>query len=132
MTADVRIIPARDFIRATPEGELDLKASRNALIGVASAATQMSDYVLLIDTRKAQALLSVADLYYLAAELFKLFEARPPKTAVLCPLEEFDSAAFFALCAQNRGLGVEPFTSFEDAINWLMEMEPEAGDPAEL
>jgi hypothetical protein len=38
-------------------------------------------------------------------------------------LEQFDYAGFFALCAQNRGFQVSAFTSFEDAIEWLIEGE---------
>lgn len=64
--------------------------------------------------------MSVIDLWYLAAELSNLHKAFSRKTAVLCPLEQFDHAGFFALCAQNRGLQVRAFTSFEDAIEWLI------------
>ncbi len=73
-----------------------------------------------MDTRKAQVEKSVSDLWYLAAELNNLRKAFSRRTAVLCPLEGFDHAGFFALCAQNRGLRVMAFTSFEDAIEWLI------------
>jgi len=62
----------------------------------------------------------------LAAELSKIFQPYNRKIAVLCPVERFDDAAFFALCAENRGFRVKAFTSFEDAIDWLIEMEPAA------
>jgi hypothetical protein len=39
---------------------------------------------------------------------------------VLCPLEKFDNARFFALCAENRGVNVHAFTSYEDAMEWLI------------
>ena len=64
--------------------------------------------------------MSVTDLWYLAEALSTLRGAFNSKTAVLCPTERFDSAEFFALCAQNRGLRVQAFRSFEDAIEWFI------------
>ena len=121
MATDIRIIHAHDFIKATPEGPLDLETSKKSLVEIASAAAPLTAYGILLDTRKAQVAMSVTDLWYLAAELNELRKAFSQKTAVLCPLERFDDAGFFALCAQNRGLRVMAFTSFEDAIEWLIE-----------
>ena len=66
----------------------------------------------------------MSDLWYLAAQLSKVDETFSRKTAVLCPRERFDKAAFFALCAQNRGFPVRAFTSFEDAIAWPVAAGP--------
>lgn len=52
-------------------------------------------------------------------ELSTLRKTFSCKTAVLCPAARFDNAAFFELCAHNRGLSVKAFTSFEDAMDWL-------------
>lgn len=121
MSTDIRIIHAHDFIKAVPEGQLDLEKSKKLLMEIASASTPLADYEIILDTRKAQTELSITDLWYLAAELSKLREAFfPKKTAVLCPLEKFDHAGFFALCSKNRGFQVMAFTSFEDAIEWLI------------
>ena len=87
---------------------------------IASASAPSVDYEIILDTRKAQSEMSITDLWYLAAELSNLRKAFSRKTAVLCPLERFDHAGFFALCAQNRGFHVSAFTSFEDAIEWLI------------
>ncbi len=121
MPTNLKIIHAHDFIRATPEGPLDFEKSLKLLLEIASVSTPLSDYEIILDTRKAQAEMSVSDLWDLAAELSKLratFSRK--KIAVLCPLEGFDEAEFFALCAQNRGFMVKAFTSFEDAIEWLI------------
>jgi hypothetical protein len=123
---DIRIISAFDFIRATAYGELDFEMSKKALIEVASATAHLINYRILLDARKAQIQIPVADLWHLARELSNLGEAFHQKTAVLCPAERFDDAAFFALCAQNRGFRIQAFTSFEDAIDWLTGMEPHA------
>jgi hypothetical protein len=121
MPRDIRVIHGSDFVRATVDGELDFEASTKGLTEVASAASHLVNYEILLDTRKTQSRMSVADLWYLAAELSRLGEAFHRKTAVLCPAEHFDNAAFFETCAQNRGFRVRAFTSFEDAIDWLME-----------
>ena len=126
MPTDIRIIRARDFIRATAEGELDFQAAQKTLLEIASTAARLVDYEILLDTRKAKIRMSAGDLWFLAAELSKLREAFSRKTAVLCPVEQFDSAKFFALCAENQGLGIKAFTRFEDAIDWLIGMEHDA------
>ena len=123
MPANIRVIHAHDFIKATPEGKLDLEESKKLLMEIASVSAPLVDYDIVLDTRKAQSEMSVTDLWYLAAELsdnFRKTFSRPLKTAVLCPLERFDQAGFFALCAQNRGFQVGAFTSFADAYEWLI------------
>ena len=120
MASNIRVIRAHDFVRATEDGQIDFEKSRKLLGEVAEAAAALVDYEIILDTRKAQGKLSVTDLWYLAAELSNLGKAVHRKTAVLCPLEHFDSAKFFELCAQNRGLRVSAFTSYEEAMEWLM------------
>ncbi len=119
MSTNIRIIHAHDFVRATPEGMLDLKLSKKLLIELASATASLVDYDIILDTRKTQVVMSVTDLWYLASELSNFGKAFSRKTAVLCPLKDFDHAEFFALCAQNRGFLVSAFTDFEHAIDWL-------------
>ena len=118
MPTDIRIIHAHDFIKATPEGHLDLEQSKRLLVELTSAS--LNDYDIIIDTRKAQSEMSILDLWDLAAELDNLRKDSSRKTAIVCPFERFDHAGFFARHAQNRGFRVREFTSFEDAINWLM------------
>ena len=38
---------------------------------------------------------------------------------MLCPLDRFDRARFFALLAVSKGFDVEAFTSYEKAMEWL-------------
>jgi len=119
MPTNIRIIHAHNFIKATPEGHLDLEASKKLLMEIASASAPLVDYRIILDTRKAQTEMSITDLWYLAAELSNLRKTFSRKTPVLCPLERFRYAEFLAVCAQNRDLQVMAFTSFEDAIEWL-------------
>jgi hypothetical protein len=117
---DIRIIHAHDFIKVTTEGQLDLENSRKLLLEVASASAPLVDYGIVVDTRKTMVTMFAVDLWYLAQDLVSVGKTFLHRTAVLCPLERFDDAGFFALCAQNRGLEVRAFASFEDAIEWLI------------
>ena len=118
MPTDIRIIHAHDFIKATPEGHLDLEESKRLLVELTSAS--LNDHDIILDTRKAQSEMSILDLWDLAAELDNHRKDSSRKTAIVCPIERFDHAGFFARHAQNRGFRVREFTSFEDAINWLL------------
>lgn len=121
MATNIRIIHAHEFIKATPVGQLNLDKAKELLMEIASASGPSFDYDVILDTRKVQVELSKTDLWHLAAELSNVRKAFSRKTAVLCPLEGFDYAGFFAICAQERGFHVSPFTSFEAAIEWLLE-----------
>ncbi|MGA2158627.1 MAG: hypothetical protein WB588_01785 [Dehalococcoidia bacterium] len=121
MATDIRIIHAYDFIKATPEGKLDFEKSKKLLLEIASATGPVVDYDIILDTRKAQVEMSVAELWHLAVEISNFPKVFSRRTAVLCPIEPFDDAEFFALCARNRGFQIKAFTSFEDTIEWLTE-----------
>jgi len=118
MTAKIKIIHAQDFLKATPEGELDFEESKRILLEIASVVSQ-DDYELIIDTRKAHSVMSPNDLWQLAKEISTFGEKFRRKTAVICPSERFDQAKFFELCSHNRGYQIHAFTSYEDAIDWL-------------
>jgi hypothetical protein len=124
MLADIKIIQTHAFIKATPRGWLNRKDMKKLFTDIASAAATSGDCGILIDTRKAQSAMTSSDLWYLASQLSKRGKAFSRKTALLCPRERFDRVGFFALCAQNRGFLVNVFTSFEDAIEWLIAEGP--------
>jgi hypothetical protein len=86
---------------------------------IAKAAEGLDKVEVLIDTRSADGQLGAADLWFLADRLAKHRHAFSGKTAVLCPMERFDRARFFALLADSRGFDIEAFTSYEEAITWL-------------
>jgi hypothetical protein len=69
--------------------------------------------------REAASILSATDLWYLADRLVHHRKTFNGRTAILCPGERFDHARFFALCAGNKGIDMEAFTSYEDAMTWL-------------
>jgi hypothetical protein len=119
MPANVKVIQAHEFVRARPEGELNLEASEQMLLDIAKAAEGLYNIGILVDTRRADGQLGAADLWFLADRLGRHRHAFSGKTAVLCPTERFDRARFFSLVAGSKGFDVEAFTSYEEAIAWL-------------
>ncbi len=125
MPVNDKIIRATDFLIATPTGQVDFEKSKRLLLTIASAATNLVAHEILLDMRSAQSKLSATDVWILAAELSRRRTAFPGKIAVLCRLNGSGQAAFFALCAQNRGFPVRAFTSFENALEWLSADQPQ-------
>ena len=119
MPKDIRVIHARDVVIATAEGVLDFETSKKALREIASV-----DSEILLNTRQADVRVSIGGLWNLAAEFSNARNTSSRKTAVLCPVEQFDKAAFFALCSRTRGVRVKAFTAFKDAVSWLSGKAP--------
>lgn len=92
MARNVRIVNCRDFVCAKPDGLLNLEQSEQLLRDVVKASDPLEAFDILVDTRDANS---------------------------VCPDERFDHAAFFALCAENKGLDMQAFTSYEEAMKWL-------------
>jgi hypothetical protein len=65
--------------------------------------------------------LTKTELWYLAKELCKFHKRFNQKIAVVCPVERFDFAGFFALCSENNGFRIKAFTSVGDAMEWIIE-----------
>ena len=121
MAANVRIIQAREFLRAQPDGHADLASAERLLNEIVAAAAGRDDYDVLIDTRNVSGALSATELWTLAERMVRFRQTFARRTAILCPLEKFDHTRFFALCAENRGFNIEAFSSYEDAMEWLIE-----------
>ena len=101
MPTRIVVIHAHDFIKASPKGQLDFEMSKELLLKIVTASAPLVDCAIVMDTRKAQPEMAVGDLWHLAAELGNHPDAFSGKTAVLCPQDQFDHAAFFALCAKT-------------------------------
>ena len=119
MARDIRIINARDFVSAKPDGVLDLEESEKILREVVGVSDPLGEFDILVDTREAASTLSASDLWYLADRLVRYPKTFGGRTAILCPAERFDHASFFALCAENKGIEMQAFTSYEEAMKWL-------------
>jgi hypothetical protein len=117
---NVKVIHANDFIRARPEGPAYLEDAEKLLTDIVRAGAGLEDFEVLVDTRRVSGNLSATDLWSLAESLAKFRHSFAHKTAILCPLEKFDRSRFFALCAENRGFNIRAFTSYEEAMEWLI------------
>ena len=120
MPANIRVIRSKDFIRARPDGHADLEKGEQLLKDLAVAGQGMGDYDILVDTRDVSGYLSAPDLFTLASQLARYRQTFARRTAILCPLERFDHARFFSLCAENRGFNMHAFSSYEEAMEWLL------------
>jgi hypothetical protein len=120
MPAAVKVIHARDFVRAEADGTLLLEDSLRMLGEIAAAAADLREHDVIIDVRQADSRLSAADLWTLAQRLAGHRHLQLRKTAVLCPQERFDKARFFAMCAEYRGFCIRAFTDYESAMEWII------------
>jgi len=120
VAANVKVIRARDFIRAQPDGQAHLETAEQLLRNIAQAGEGLEDYEILVDTREVSGGLSATDLWTLAERLVRFRKTFAHRTAIICPIDKFDHTRFFALCAENHGFNIRAFTSYEDAMEWLL------------
>jgi hypothetical protein len=123
MPANLKVINTKDFIKTTVTGKFDFEASRQTLFKILSLIKQPDEYDVLVDTREAEALLSIIDLYELGKALASQTILRKSKICLLVPMKDIDMADFFETVAVNRGVQMKAFTDFEHAISWIVHRE---------
>lgn len=123
MPYNIRIIPAREFLRLDAEGHLDLQTSRKLLSDAIWTCLRSKVGRVLIDVRE------VATTDMTAAHLCSLADVcrevsapnEQDKIAILNrPKDEFNRAEFLASMAQGAGWNIMAFQDFEAAFDWLM------------
>jgi hypothetical protein len=135
MPHDIRVITAREFLRADVHGRLDLPASKRVLEQLAAACAGTPDRHILIDVRDTKpANVGSVEVYELVQTLRVLGLGVLNQIAVLrCQPEGFDRGRLFEMLATDRGFQVGVFEDFEAAFAWLYgkgEAVPPAGGPA--
>ena len=121
MDLNLRLIHVEDFIRTTPDGEIDLKKSKELLLRLALENAEPNQYDLLIDVRQQTGHLSLSDIAELVGVMTEHRDSFRSKLAILSlPGLRFDHAKFMELYANNRGFHVAAFKDFEETMNWLM------------
>jgi len=108
MTAKIRIIHAQDFLKATPEGELDFEESKRILLEIATVVVPQDDYELIIDTRKAHSVMSPTNLWHLAKEISTFGEKFRRKTAVISPVNVLIKRSFLNCALTIEGIKYMP------------------------
>jgi hypothetical protein len=121
---NITIVQTDDFIRARPDGALDLDGSRTLLVEVVAAIRKAGADNVLIDTRAAApARLSTNDLWTLGIAAGTQPVLASARVALLVPLDKQDDAEFFENVARVEGANLRAFTDFESAISWLIMRE---------
>ena len=120
MPANIKVFRAQDFIRAQPDGSVSLGKTRELLAEIAAATTDLDEFEILIDARRVKGAHTPNELWTLAQELLKYRKTFERRTGLLVPFEKFDRATYFALCAEQKGFKIHVFTSYEDAMEWLL------------
>jgi hypothetical protein len=121
MPHDIRLITAREFLRADVHEQLDLPASRELLRQLAAACVEDPGRHILVDVRDAgPGRLTSSDLFELVQALRELGLGLLNRIAILRRLHDtFDRPRFFEMLATERGIQVAVFDDFEAAFNWL-------------
>ena len=120
MATNIKVIHPTDFLRARPDGEVDLETSKRMLSELAAAGAKLEQFHVLIDIRNVSGRLSADELHELASALPSYGETFLSRTAVMCPRDRFDNARFFSLLAAGQGFRhLRAFLSYEDAMEWL-------------
>ena len=115
-----KIINAKDFIKARPNGITDLEQVKQVLFDLAMIAGLSPEHEILLDIRDTDAGLTHEEIYELIKELEKNRDFFHNKIAVLSrDDEQYSRAGFLEICANLDGFKVAAFIDFEKAINWL-------------
>ena len=119
MPHDIRVIPAKEFLRANVHGQVDL-ASSKALLTELAAAVGPGQHILIDSRDTGKAILTSLEIYDLVQTLRALGLGLMNKIAILRHhTDGFDRARFFQLLANDRGFAVGAFEDFEAAFGWL-------------
>jgi len=137
MPFDLQIINAKEFIRMGARGRLDLKASKALLAEMARACWKRQINQALLDLRTLQIgpkpVFSPRELAALVNTFHEIGFRQDQRLAVLYRRDPHHRTRMFASIAKMRGWNVGAFHDFEDAMNWLSEIETEVeGEEIEL
>jgi hypothetical protein len=116
------MLSSRDLIVLGAQGRLDLEASEAAIEHFMADLEQDSAKAIVFDLRTADCTLSVAEIYSLVDFLSRYGSKRTLYSKIAVLLEAQASqrkAAFFALCARNRGFEARAFNAVEEINDWL-------------
>lgn len=120
MPIDVKIVPAREFIRTKANGEFDLEGTKELFLAVFSKMKETNVSEVVMDFREASTKLTASDINELLSVLNHVGSWSTWKIAIVYrPKEDWDRAKFFELGAQSKGYRVEAFQDFEKALTWL-------------
>ena len=126
MAHELHVIKAGDFVRAGPEGALDVDASAEVLRSLAAALVSRGIDKAILDVRKMhiEPPSTYTQLYQLARVFQQAGFGPGHRLAVVVSPDRYDKADFFAMTAAGRGWNAYAFDNFEEAFEWLTEEVP--------
>jgi len=123
MPTTLTFIHTEEFIRATPDGTLDLEESRKLLTALVSAIKKTAASHALVDTRGAKPRLSRYELLQLGMAVGTQSALKAGRIALLVPLDQTEDAEFLESVARLEGANLRAFVDFEAAITWLIMID---------
>jgi len=117
---NVKIVPAKEFIRTNANGEFDLEGTKELFLAVFSKMKEANASEVVMDLREATTKMTASDINELLSVLNHVGSWSTWKIAIVYrPKNDWDRAKFFELGAQNKGYRVGAFQVFENALTWL-------------
>jgi hypothetical protein len=142
MPIDLEVIHASEFIRMDPHEHLDLEESKKMLAALALACRKRGIGRALLDLRTvpipARPQFTPTELAALVRTFREAGFTREQRLAVLYHTDIFGGIRNFAFFGRMRGLQVQAFTDFEEALLWLSDGQetcrerPERGIPVPI
>lgn len=120
MATKIMIIRSVDYLSVNDNGTIEFEESKRTLSDIVEAKRPPADYEILLDFRRTQWILSTDEIFALTKVLVDKPDSFRDKIALLLlPGVSFDSAQFKELCSENKGVTVQTFTNYEDAVQWF-------------
>ena len=126
MVSGVKIYKIKDFIRKTETGDIDLKRSKKIIAELVRVAGEHRDHNLLIDLRDTTvSIKSLEDIIKVALEFGSFSSTFKNKIANVIPSDKdrLEIANQIKSCMDIQGFKYEIFTDYENAIEWLSDIE---------
>jgi len=120
MATKIKIIRSVDYLSISDDGIIEFEESKKILSEIVEPKRPPADYEILLDFRRTQWVLSTEEIYSLVKVLIEKPDSFRDKIALLLlPGVNFDQATFQELCSDHKGITVQSFTNYEDAIQWF-------------
>ena len=120
MATKIKIIRSVDYLSISDDGIIEFEESKKTLSEIVEPKRPPADYEILLDFRRTQWVLSTEEIYSLVKVLIEKPDSFRDKIALLLlPGVNFDKATFQELCSDYKGITVQSFTNYEDAIQWF-------------
>ena len=126
MVSGIKIYKITDFIRKTETGKIDLRRSKQIIADLVEVAGNHADHNLLIDLRETTvSITNLEDIITVALEFGSFSSAFKNKIANVIPddKERLSIANQIKSCMDIQGFEYQFFTDYEDAIEWLSDIE---------